>query len=607
MATQADYRMILGIRQQPNQWAEALSNLPGSLMQGLQIGDYFRQMGRENQLQELMRGAIDPQTGEVDTGKALGALMQYDPASGIKLMQQDRLARMQSEGLQAAMSGDYTPEERQILQGYAATGEIGKGIAKIGELRYGKSTAAENRQQQMIPGLDEYGRPVTRTLEQWQQPGGAPAPGVAPTPGVAPAPATSNPANYEVTANGLMDRLVTAESGGQHYGKGGGLLTSPKGAQGITQVMPATGREPGYGVTPVRNNSQQEFLRFGRDYLTAMLKEFNGDPRKAFAAYNAGPGVVHDAVQRYGADWENGLPQETSAYLQKTAGPLGGSSPAAPAPAGPAPVGPAPVSGIRTGLSEQERQAIKIQEENRAEQRRIEEEGRSVRNKIAEETRSLRDKGLSSGDQAWVNEVFSPAIKEYQQNSLVLGDLATMERLNKEGKTGPGSEFQLTLKRGLVAAGMLDPKAVATEQQIISMSNALTWNTLAQQKGPQTDVDFARMQATWPNIMNAGDANQFLIDSKKAILSRRQRQVEFYRNNYQDAVKSGTVLGLEDAWAQTPAAQKSIWDEPIMRKWSLKYPATGQPQSENKADELKFNHPQQDKIDEIKRQLRGGK
>ena len=76
MATQADWRMMLGIRQQPNQWATALSNLPGNLMQGMQIGDYFRERSRENQLQELMRGAIDPQTGEVDTGKALGALMQ---------------------------------------------------------------------------------------------------------------------------------------------------------------------------------------------------------------------------------------------------------------------------------------------------------------------------------------------------------------------------------------------------------------------------------------------------------------------------------------------------------------------------------------------------
>jgi len=170
MATQADYRMILGIKQQPNQWAEALSNLPGNLMQGMQIGDYFRQRSRESQLQELMRGAIDPQTGEMDTGKALGALMQFDPATGIKLMQQDRLARMQSEGLQVAMSGDYTPEERQILQGYAATGEIGKGIAKIGELRYGRSTVAENRAQELIPGVVNTPNgpvEVTDTRENW--------------------------------------------------------------------------------------------------------------------------------------------------------------------------------------------------------------------------------------------------------------------------------------------------------------------------------------------------------------------------------------------------------------------------------------------------------
>ena len=127
-------------------------------------------------------------------------------------------------------------------------------------------------------------------------------------------------ADYEVTANRLLDRLVTAESNGRHYGSDGRLLESPRGAQGITQVMPATGKDPGFGVTPVQNASQQEYLRFGRDYLAAMLNEFNGDPRKALAAYNWGPGYVQDVVQQRGAGWEAALPQETKGYLQRILG-----------------------------------------------------------------------------------------------------------------------------------------------------------------------------------------------------------------------------------------------------------------------------------------------
>ena len=113
---------------------------------------------------------------------------------------------------------------------------------------------------------------------------------------------------------------MTAESDGRHHGNDGSLLESPRGAQGITQVMPATGKEPGFGVTPVQNPSQQEYLRFGRDYLAAMLKEFNGDPRKALAAYNWGPGYVQDVVQQHGTSWEASIPTETKNYVQRILG-----------------------------------------------------------------------------------------------------------------------------------------------------------------------------------------------------------------------------------------------------------------------------------------------
>lgn len=126
----------------------------------------------------------------------------------------------------------------------------------------------------------------------------------------------------------VFDRLIQAESGGRHRSNGR-LTTSPVGARGITQVMPKTGEDPGYGIKPLQNDSEQEYRRFGRDYLAAMINEFEGDYRKAVAAYNAGPGNVQKAVakaEEKGGDWAQYLPKksETIPYMEKILGGLNG-------------------------------------------------------------------------------------------------------------------------------------------------------------------------------------------------------------------------------------------------------------------------------------------
>ena len=81
---------------------------------------------------------------------------------------------------------------------------------------------------------------------------------------------------------------------------------SPKGAQGVMQLMPDTAKEQGV-VDPF---SAAESIDAGARYFTALLKRFKGDATLAIAAYNAGPGVVsrYDGVPPYA---------ETKAYLEK--------------------------------------------------------------------------------------------------------------------------------------------------------------------------------------------------------------------------------------------------------------------------------------------------
>lgn len=81
---------------------------------------------------------------------------------------------------------------------------------------------------------------------------------------------------------------------------------SPKGAQGLMQLMPATAIQ--FGVVnpfdPVQN------VDGGAHLLRQLLNRYNGDLTKALGAYNAGPSRV---------DAADGLPQiqETQDYVRQ--------------------------------------------------------------------------------------------------------------------------------------------------------------------------------------------------------------------------------------------------------------------------------------------------
>jgi soluble lytic murein transglycosylase-like protein len=97
-----------------------------------------------------------------------------------------------------------------------------------------------------------------------------------------------------------MQAVYQQESGDRHRNADGSLVTSPKGAQGVGQIMPATGRDPGFGIKPLQDDSEQENRRMSGDYLGAMLKRYNGNQILALAAYNAGFGKVDNWIKQIG-------------------------------------------------------------------------------------------------------------------------------------------------------------------------------------------------------------------------------------------------------------------------------------------------------------------
>ena len=102
------------------------------------------------------------------------------------------------------------------------------------------------------------------------------------------------------------------------------------GATGLAQIMGPTAQDPGFGVTPIRDRLDPvESLRFGAEYLSAMLRRYEGDYPRALAAYNAGFGKVDEAggipnfreTQNYVANiMRGGRPEPRPANLARQEG-----------------------------------------------------------------------------------------------------------------------------------------------------------------------------------------------------------------------------------------------------------------------------------------------
>jgi hypothetical protein len=110
---------------------------------------------------------------------------------------------------------------------------------------------------------------------------------------------TSTASRHQVDPD-FVASVVKAESGFNP------TAISPKGAQGLMQLMPQTAARLGVGDA----FDAAANLEGGTKYLRRLLDQYGGDAAKALAAYNAGPG----RVEQYG-----GVPpyRETRAYVAR--------------------------------------------------------------------------------------------------------------------------------------------------------------------------------------------------------------------------------------------------------------------------------------------------
>lgn len=109
--------------------------------------------------------------------------------------------------------------------------------------------------------------------------------------------------------------------GGIESGHNPAAISKTSTAKGDMQVLEGTRKNPGYGVTPAKNDSAAELTRVGVDYFSAMLHKF-GNPLHAAAAYMWGPGNAEKWVKAGAVPSQlpnNFKGQDVSAYVRKVA------------------------------------------------------------------------------------------------------------------------------------------------------------------------------------------------------------------------------------------------------------------------------------------------
>lgn len=272
--------------------------------------------------------------GEPDVASAAGNIALALNAGSFPLTRANAVMRLwrgiamrksTAEGLANML---FSGDEAQVAKALGLLSNSGR-AGREELLNWGKAITAANA-----------GPAATTPLGNTPAPSPAPAPASAPlgntsapAPSKKPAMPQAEPSPYSHVLQKVWNsedpaflRLLTRqwqrESSHGQTDSNGNPITSPAGAIGAAQVMPATAPEAArFAGIPWNEDAYKHDATYNRilgaAYMAKMLIKYRGNVRRALAAYNDGPSNVDAAIKKAdGGDWLAQLPKETRDYVE---------------------------------------------------------------------------------------------------------------------------------------------------------------------------------------------------------------------------------------------------------------------------------------------------
>lgn len=144
-----------------------------------------------------------------------------------------------------------------------------------------------------------------------------------------------------------------------------------------------------------------------------------------------------------------------------------------------------------------------------------------------------------------------------------------LPRVNTTGFFAPENK---TFQQFLTSMGLGGEKAklyAANTEAFQADAMALVLQAQAAQKGPQTDKDFMRIQESLPRLRNTPLGNEYIIRLRIAQNNRMAAQSEFMGRLMMDRQNPMNALEAQMAWERSPEAQRSLFDDHVLKGFSL--------------------------------------
>lgn len=174
----------------------------------------------------------------------------------------------------------------------------------------------------------------------------------------------------------------------------------------------------------------------------------------------------------------------------------------------------------------------------------------------------IRQGAQKDVNQNWIKESFNPIVQSGRDSQAMLGQLDSLK--NVDIKTGWGTDAKAAAANVLTGLGVGSENAklfAANAQKFNSVAMERLWTQLNAAKGPQTEGDATRAKATFAQLQNTPEANNFIVDIARAKANQDTRRAQFYQKAMPLAVQEGDLSRIDREWQ---SIEGSLWNDPIL-------------------------------------------